>query len=1339
MTLRDLAIRWYRKAFGAPAGTDIRDEGLDTVMDGNSAVAFCESAMEALVADVAEGPRGIVASATGLALAGRRATAFLSGPDLAAAQDLLLSAAGKHAPFVLHATARSGTAHGTATGSGHDTIHLCADSGCFMLFATSVQQAVDFTFIARRVAEETLVPGIVVIDDEQTATAPQDVRLPSPTQVELVIGGPTDRVDAPTAAQKMLFGDTRRRLPAWHNLDEPLLTGAVLDERSFALGAAARRPFFDSFVDDALAGAFEAYAGVTGRNHATVTKHNVDNAEVVLVVQGAAYETACVAADEAGKRRVGVLGINTLRPFPARAIADAVAGTKQVFVLERLDAPLAGEPPLTCALRASLYRVPDAPPCRSAVYGVGGLPLRVQDLIALCSGRTGDERQPLFLGVAFDDEAADQPKREVLLDTLRRAYPDIAALGIRASDDAAPRDDAVTIAMRGAGTSLVGTAAALLHKLEGGRIRSRLAAESAWLMRGDETLLDPGDGLVPDITLDAGSRTVTTHGDDLVFSIDVDEQHVGESLLGGLFAALHRAGFLAVKARRISSARADLLDEDDDARVAAFEAGLKGLAEIDAATVAGETHSDTVPLAVRELGRSDDHVASLPRFWDQTGVLYRDGEADRLTADPYLATGTMPPLSATFNSTAPAALPGFDSVKCTGCGLCWTRCPDSAIGVVAAGPAALIDAGISATGAEAVRQVASKLAARIISVNKKAEAPPATFGDMLGEAFAWLKEKAPLPEERKQAIEDGVERIMAASGALPVAVTKPFFVDAEARQKDSAELLSIAVNPDACKACGICVSACEPEALVFGEQSADNARQTWETWSATPDTAGTSIERAAESEDVGATAAMLLSRYCQFAMSGGDPAEPGSGEKLAVRLFLGATEYHSQPIVQRFAEDMTDADNEVRALIHTTLSGALPDADLDAIAKQLEDTSSPRVDLTTLARSVSGDDREHSIDTRYLRRLISLSDRLGTAKDRLISGSHGLGRARYGLAVAGGSTAEWAAHFPHNPFQVPTVVDMSGDAAQLAAGLVEGHLQETTELVRLLRLARLEVAKPDGLDWQREEVERLGWRDLDHDELQLCPPLVLIGSDEMLAGRGLSQLIWLLNSDLPVKVLLLSSLDLGLTDTSNNRAGVGMLALAQRKAFVAQSSIAHAEHFGDSVLQALRHDGPALVQVYAPSPSRDGFATDATVEQASRAVAARVLPLFCYDPAAEGVFGLRISLDGNPEEDELTVADWLGGQARFAPHLDTPASERVAADCAAAWQTLQELAGVVTPFTERLEEEIRAAVAAEHQAELDEQKRTAAAEIEAVRETTQAEIAGKLRSRLLELTRRHRK
>jgi pyruvate-ferredoxin/flavodoxin oxidoreductase len=1390
--LRDIAIRWYRKAFGAPAGSDIREEGLDTVLDGNSAVALSEAAIsshavlgggapsadadmawlgelargstnlfgEMLAADAAEGPRGILAAATGLALAGRRATTFLSGPDVAAATDLLISAAGKHAPLVVHLGTRSAAAHGAASGSGHDTLHLCGDAGWFVLVAENVQQAVDFTYIARRVAEEALVPGLVVMDGEQTALAPQDVRLLSPSQVGGFVGAPREMIEAPTEVQKLIFGATRRRLPAWHDLDEPMLTGAIFDDESFALGAAARRPFFDDVVDESLERAFVAFERRTGRSHAVITGHRLDDAQVVLVAMGAAAETARIAADTLRtqtRQRVGVVGVHALRPFPGKAIAEAISGAAKVFVLERTDAPLTAEPPLTREIRASLHLASEGPQpkCRAVIYGVGGLPLRQADIVALCTNEVTDGKGPLYLGMALDDRSGDQPKRDVLLDALRRAYPEAAQLAVRAADDVDVMRPAnsIVVEIRSAkdGRNLLGAAGAVLHALEEGRVRSRPGRSGGWLIQGDDKLLDPGDGIKADVSLDVAARTLTLHAQDEVLTVEGETEHATEALLGGLFGALNRAGKLDVKARRVSGARRNMLEAQKDAaseaKAIAFQAGFENLVAVDGTTSNGHPREERTPSAVRDLGRSDDHVASLPRFWDQTGVLYRDGKTDRLTADPYLATGSMPPLSATFSdlSEGRESLPAFDPGLCTGCGKCWTHCPDSAIGVVAAGPAALIDAGIRATGAEPVRQVAGKLASRIIAANKKAESPPVTFGEMLTEAKDWLMEKAPLPEDRKEAIQEGIGKIVATSGGLRVAVTGPFFHDAEAKQKDSAELLSIVVNPDACKACGICVAACEPGALTSLEQdtaSLGAARDAWEVFATTPDTSSASIDRAAEHPEVGPTAALLLSRYCQFAVSGGDLAEAGSGEKMAVRLALAATEFHQQPIAQRFANSLEEAGAEVATLVKETLAGTLPVEDLDAVSEQLESVASPRVDLATLAERISQGGTDRSIDTGYVLRLIDLSKRIAAAHHRLVKGGHGLGRARYGLAITGESTAAWAASFPRNPFQVPVLVDSSGDATQLAAGLVEGHLDETTDLVRLLRQARLEVDRPDGIDWKRDALVNLRWQDLTEEELELSPPLLLLGSDDMLAGRGLAQLVWLLNSGLPVKVLVMSALDFGLVGapTNNPRAGVGLLALAQRNAFVAQTSIADAVHFADSVAQALRFKGPALIQVYAPSPTRDGFATNDALNQARLAVEARVLPLFRYDPRVEGVFGTRISLEGNPEDREEmpTPLDWARGQVRFTSLLESQAIAGMAQRCADNWQMLQELAGVVTPFTEKVEAEIRAAVQAEHDAALSDQQKAAAAELAEVQQKTRADIAAKLRSRLLELASRKR-
>jgi len=1459
-TLRTIAIHWYRKVFGAPPGSDIREEGLATVLDGNSAVALSEASIaahavlgstfpasdaetvwrgeiehgnanlygEPLAAQSAEGPRGMVAAATGLALAGRRATAFLSGPDVAAAQDLLISAAGKHAPLVLHLATRAAAAHGGALGSGHDCVHLSADAGFFVMFAANVQEAVDFTFISRRVAEDTLVPGLVVMDGEQTALAAQDARLLSAAQASALLGPSGQVVDTPTAAQKLLFGDTRRRVPAWQDLDESILTGALFEPDSFALGAFGRRPFFDAFVDQSLSAAFDLFAAKTGRRHAPVSSYRVDDAKIVLVAMGAAIETARAAADQlraSHKLRVGVVGVHTLRPFPGALLAEALKNREQVLVLERADAPLSGEPPLTREIRAALSS--GAAACSPVVYGVGGLPLRVADLAALCRG--GNAPGTRYLGVSFDDRAGDQPKRAVLLDTLRRAYPDLASSGVRAPEAESDGESAgLTIAIARTGESggeLAGAAGALLFELEQGHVRSRPAVVSGGWSRhrldrvshGDDKLHDPGDGVAADVTLDLKSGTVTVAADSRCFEITLPEGESDtdarlEALLGGLFGVLLEVGLLDHKRRQVLSARRGHLEnvagDRREARVAAFQAGLESFNEVAGgeAGTPGPIQRETPP-AVRDLRWDDAPVGSLPRFWDQVGVLWRDGKQAQLTPDPYFASGTMPPLSSTFRdfSAARQALPSFNPELCTGCGRCWMHCPDSAIGVVAATPAALIDAGIALAGADSVRPVASKLASRIVSGSKSGEVAQTTFGQMLEDAFGWLEGKMSLAEDRKQAITQGLAGIKERFGPLPVAVTEPFFRQPEAQKKDSAELLSVVIDPDACKACGLCVSNCEPGAMSLDPQDGDRldaARALWSRWSQTPDTASETIERVAANPEIGPMAALLLSRYCQFAVAGGDGAEPGSGEKIAVRLLLAATEFQQQPLVQRFAATLAETGEAIGSLLHETLSGTLAIDDLDAVAARLKAVGTPRVDAKTLS-AATDTSREHpTIETQQLLRLIQLSKDVAAARERLVEGKHGLGRARYGLAIAGGRTTAWAGAFPHNPFQAPVLIDMSGDAAQLAAGLVEGHLHETCELARLMRLARLELDKPDGADWKREALKSLRWQDLEDDEYALCPPLVLVGSEEMLAGSGLGQLTWLLNSRLPVKVLVLQSLDLGLAGAgaiesaqsaiNNPRSSLALLALAQRNAFVAQTSIADSRHLCDSLLGALRHAGPALVHAYVPSPSEHGFPSEQSIRQAALAVSSRVMPVYRYDPSADGVFGSRITLDGNPQAEEmlavgddgeqlLTPADWAIGQQRFrhafsalagdapapvplhewlqlaakdrarkTPYLargDGEAERRYSIAPALldsvvhsleTWRTLQELSGIVTPFTARLEQEIREAVAAEHRAELDEQKRAAQAEIAALREKTEAEIASKIRSRLLALSSRKR-
>ena len=260
-----------------------------------------------------------------MALGGLRATAFVSGPDLEANLDLLADAADRHLPLVVHVTARAGA---RVAGTGHRGWHAASATGAVQLFAASVQQAVDLTFIARRVAEEALVPVLVGMDVE-TATGIEDVAFPSAATLAAFLGRPDDTVHAASPSQEMLLGRHRRRLPRWHDLERPATGGALAGSEHMA-AQAARRAYLDPHVAEALEGAFAAWKARTGRQLAAVERRRGDGARVVLVAAGSVVPTLeAVAAAGArslvgellGGRRLGVVGLTALRPLPAAALA----------------------------------------------------------------------------------------------------------------------------------------------------------------------------------------------------------------------------------------------------------------------------------------------------------------------------------------------------------------------------------------------------------------------------------------------------------------------------------------------------------------------------------------------------------------------------------------------------------------------------------------------------------------------------------------------------------------------------------------------------------------------------------------------------------------------------------------------------------------------------------------------------------------------------------------------------------------------------------------------------------------------------------------------------------
>jgi pyruvate-ferredoxin/flavodoxin oxidoreductase len=1537
LNFTETAIRLYRQLFGTPELAGLLSDGIETVLDGNTAVAVTEACISEVAAlgggfleqgaalawlseqqrvtsnlfdqklsvQQADSARGALASAIGVTLSGHRSTVFLNAQNMASCQDLIQLAVGRRLPQVIHLDNRLFAMQGNSSGSGHETLHQIMDSGCFTLFASNVQEAVDFSLIARQVAEITLSPAIVVIDGAETALAIQDVRLPSRELIKQFIGCIDEKIQSPSIAQQQLFSETRDRLHCWFDLDKPVLQGMMLEPEIAALGNAARKVYFDELIESSLEKAFATFAKLTGRKYSNISAFGLKKADIIFIAQGSAVETtktlSAFLQDQKNvkdKIKIGVINLSSIRPFNADKLIELLrknrCTTNQVVVLERMNVPLADDAPLMREIRAAIQKKnvsAQMPKLHSIIYGLAGVSLNFADLWQLCKEIKTNQLKGRYIGIDFNSDSlaavSTYPKRQVLLDTLQRYYPQINSLGINAKEKLLPMFSArnhrskqqnkhLNIAISyltddNSHTAYAMDLASFLHQLNAQFMRGFISpAWSQWskrqtdyLMQSDNAYANGSSSLVDFffvLAVDAQSMFKACQGlnnnGQLLFTDNsffapltatkaeqkiwanclglikqknltlykinaVDnkcfenrdkavtaEKIQWEKILGIFVGLLQENNQLSVKKRKILSIRQSSLShfsEDSQNMLAVFfKQTMENIKTFDsknlivnsenkhtAATFINPNEAEDnihiKPLMVESFGQVGSGYDSLPRFWDQVGVLYNSKQLSQLTADPYITAGVIPSLTASFNDISiqntTLELPQFKSQNCTACGECWVNCPDSAIATVVLTPKALIDSAINSSGADALRQVSSKLASRIAkqlrSTVHKEELAAWKAKDLLIDAFNWLKEKSALTEDRIIAIEADFEKALPVIANLPIVDSDLFFYSQEKQENGSGELFSLTINPEACKACGLCIELCETDALVKStkqsalisdiDDSSENKhaiattdviqyKKLWKIWQQTPDTLSTTIERLIKQQKMPTGAALMLSRHNAFALSGGDSAEAASGEKIAMRQLLSAVEYHQQPLLFRFISEIEQLKDELKQEINHSLSAALPTDNLSLLSERLSDIKTRQVDLNDLLDTNTQIMESSAIDTAKIRTYVDHVLQLNELHWKLSQGIYGIGRSRYSLCLTSNSIASWAGTFPHNPFHVPVNIDVTGESAQIAAGLVHGQVNDLLSAISLKRQAKACIdaryAKEIG------KLEQLDWNDLNYEEQQLCPPLFLVGGDDLLGGQGFSQVSQLLNSSYPVKIVIFTELDSGLVSDGlhecklnsrmDSRNNLAMMAISQRNAYVAQTSIAYNSHLQTSVHDLLNTSTPGLLSIHTPSPSRHAFNPQYCLRQAQLAVSSRMFPLFTYNPQVQGVFGSRISLAANESsasnwvagenKKALTPVDWALLEGRFQSHFTSLAANvllptellewielsaleqkkktpyvitdegktAVSKEFAMmvknkqqTWQTLQELAGIVTPFTAYVEKCTEERLQPEHQAQLE--------------------------------------
>ncbi|RYH09745.1 2-oxoacid:acceptor oxidoreductase family protein [Tropicimonas sp. IMCC6043] len=234
---------------------------------------------------------------------------------------------------------------------------------------------------------------------------------------------------------------TRQRVPAQVDVNNPGLTGGVQNQPDYQAGAVDHRTHFVRDVPRFVREAMAEYSDLTGRSYSPVKCYECDDAETVLVGLGSVTDDAEAIAAYLRRqgRKVGVVSIKMLQPFPEADVVAALAGKRAVTILERSDVTaltgLVNQALLKAVENAAGIRyegiqpLSTLPRLTTAIFGLGAHDLQPRHLIAAYDNMDEGNAPFVYLGSQFFSKTPS-PQLAELQERLRAAYPETELMAL---------------------------------------------------------------------------------------------------------------------------------------------------------------------------------------------------------------------------------------------------------------------------------------------------------------------------------------------------------------------------------------------------------------------------------------------------------------------------------------------------------------------------------------------------------------------------------------------------------------------------------------------------------------------------------------------------------------------------------------------------------------------------------------------------------------------------------------------------------------------------------------------------------------------------------------------
>jgi pyruvate-ferredoxin/flavodoxin oxidoreductase len=356
-----------------------------------------------------------------------------------------------------------------------------------------------------------------------------------------------------------------------------------------------------------------------------------------------------------------------------------------------------------------------------------------------------------------------------------------------------------------------------------------------------------------------------------------------------------------------------------------------------------------VPVMVKRLPESDSPSSDIHRFWAQTGSMYASGQGEQIPADPFISMSLMPAVSSHFRDMTGIRFehPEFIPENCTGCGDCYTVCPDTAIPGLVNEVGQVLDTVVKRLKKNgkpadllprAVRKMESTLQKSLADA-----AENESVADLLDVAIKATIEAA--DSDERQQLSDEFTGFREELGSFQFSLTRPYFTTPEKKQPGGGGLLSITVNPYTCKGCMECVEVCKDEALIPVTQTPDSIadlRKNWDFWLDLPNTPEKYVRVDDLEEGIGALETILLNKDAYLPFASGDGSCLGCSEKTVVHLFVATVESLMQPRVKAQVAKLDDLIARLKEHIRLELAGAIDPGDVEEMAAVLSDAGAWR-------------------------------------------------------------------------------------------------------------------------------------------------------------------------------------------------------------------------------------------------------------------------------------------------------------------------------------------------------------------------------------------------------------